>query len=352
MKPSLILHIGAGKCGSSSLQSYLSQNSVHTSRHGLKYEYVAIGGNGRPIREENLKNYTAQSLYGYACYPPIGANGKQLDIILQSANTLRAMNRDDITPILSCEGWINEYKQFTESGVLEKIGLVTDVVLYVRPPLDWINSAYWQWGAWTKVDFERWLKNAHSGVFWDDFAEGWRNVPNVRNVQMRLATNDIVTDFMQLIECDLQEPARNLNLGSSGDFLRFLQRNRNYRTDPHSPLVEFLFNRVIAQKSSRTPWIIEPKWQDWVFQRLGDRYKSLYNYLSKADWEAVQGDSRWWNSIYYLDREVEDSASVNDIEGADRLISQLVEAIISGELVPSLDTAATAWPEVAEISHE
>lgn len=350
MTPELVLHIGAGKCGSSSLQSYLSQNSAHTSRHGHTYEYVAIGGNGKPLRGQNLKNYAAKSPYGYGCYPPIGANGKQLGIILDSATTLRAMKSEDITPILSCEGWVKECEQFTESRVLEKIGLVTDVVLYVRPPLDWINSAYWQWGAWTGAGFERWLKNAHTGVFWGDFAESWRNVPNVRHVQMRLATNDIVTDFMQRIECDLQGHAQALNSGSSGDFLRFLQRNRIYRFDPHSPQVEFIFNRLITEKSSKTPWIIEPKLQDWIFQCLGDHYKSLHNYLSPADWETVLGDSRWWDASSYVNREVEDAAAVNDIAGADRLISQLLDAIIAGDLVSGSETLATAASESPVVS--
>ncbi|GAH02560.1 unnamed protein product, partial [marine sediment metagenome] len=49
-----VLHIGAPKCGSSSLQRHLSMNPEFVSRDGINYNYISITGSGDMLHGQEL----------------------------------------------------------------------------------------------------------------------------------------------------------------------------------------------------------------------------------------------------------------------------------------------------------
>jgi len=144
-----ILHIGAGKCGSSSLQSSLSRTGKQLcTSDNIHFEYVAIRDNGEIFRSEDIQLYLQNT--GYPSISSFDITSQSIDKvgISLAASQLNVIAEQDVNPVLSCEGWTSRATMFQEQQILEKLGLQPSVIMFVRPPLDWINSAWWQWGAW------------------------------------------------------------------------------------------------------------------------------------------------------------------------------------------------------------
>lgn len=333
MNTRIIIHIGAGKCGSSSLQSALSAMPLQKSRDGRQYEYVAMN-RGMLLRGNKISEQARKSPFGYCAFPLAGGNGDNIHAVLSAANSIQKMvNHEGVVPILSCEGWINEASVFTEQRILEEYGGGAKIIMYIRPPVDWLNSAYWQWGAWTDASFNRWFNRSKGAIFWHKYAEQWSEVPGVSEVNVRLATKDVVEDFLvRYLKAKSGHRMTRANTGTPNHFLRFLQRNRELRPDPHSPQIEFkLADFFSSLKYNSAPWVIGPEQQEKIFSLLGTQYHQLKKFMDDEDWKAMHGDSRWWSAESYRERVVENPEPSYDIADADRLIDNLINYILSNK---------------------
>src|SRR5262249_46899346 len=143
---------------------------------------------------------------------------------------------------LSNEGWGNEYAEFAEQRLLERLDIDAEIVLYVRPQVAWCNSAWWQWGAWNRNTFARWLDKQLMRIQWETIRAGWQAVPGVRAVHVRLLPEDILADFCALVGLDPLPPAV-INASLPEPVLRLFQRHRELRGGPHESALEFSIAR-------------------------------------------------------------------------------------------------------------
>jgi hypothetical protein len=193
----LIVHIGSGKTGSSSIQKTLSANSAVLKENG--FAYIGLMG------EEALsKQYPWQKASGW---PDLLANGME-----QAQEELKQMLVQAVTD-LSLNGythavWSNE-TLFGNSGLIipilkqiEKMGVKVKIIVYIRRHDAWIRSAYMQWGIKHKTyqgpvkSFAEWSKENLPSFFsglkpWLDTQ--WADIA-VRNFD---SCGDVVADFLK-----------------------------------------------------------------------------------------------------------------------------------------------------------
>ena len=120
----IILHIGASKCGSSALQTVLTENPDIVRKDGRPIEYIAINGSGRLVRGPRLLE--TSGVYGYRSSP----NANKFEKFDLNALS-KSISRMKIDIIMSSEGWIFQPSIF--SNYENKINTSVEPVLYIRP---------------------------------------------------------------------------------------------------------------------------------------------------------------------------------------------------------------------------
>ncbi|MCD6003892.1 hypothetical protein K7H08_03460 [Halomonas sp. IOP_6] len=289
-----ILHVGMPKCGSSALQAALSQH--HLSNN---YRYTVIRENADVISGEKLNQLANTSATGYI--PSVSslkidqwdnehwqACRKRLFDLAGSKSTL----------VLSNEAWGNQSAQFAKMNILRRLGLEADIIMYVRPQLQWLNSAWWQWGAWTGQPFEDWLKINIVKADWYDAYESWLVVPGVNSVTVRLLPSDVVTDFYHLIKQAAPDVTRT-NTSLPGYLLRFFQQHKDLRGGPHNSEIEFVVARHVELPKEPTPWVLN---KDHVLLCLRYYQRSnqqLLKVLPDEQQQEMENSAAWWSSEFY-----------------------------------------------------
>lgn len=325
IKPKLYVHVGAGKAGSSSIQTYMSQSPSVNTHNGKKLSYYSFGPK-RILSGSVLSMSANKSQFGYRNNVALSGYDDLSVLRDQFNETATKMMSKGMNVLVSSEDYISKSEDFQEHRLLEGLPVDVEVIMYIRPPLDWLNSAYWQWGAWTDVTPLRWLKGSLFQVKWFQLFKQWQKVPGVSKVHVRLATSDVISDLSELLGFDVKGDAKIANSGISEDVLRFFQRNRKYRRSAHEPHYEFLLSKHINFKDTKSPWVLDGEMQEFVFEKLADEYKNLEGVVSDKDWARMKQDARWWSNAPYLDRFLENPTST-ELAGADRLIGQLIDAL-------------------------
>lgn len=321
-----ILHIGAPKCGSSSLQQKLSLQPDFSSDDGAdSYRYVVITAEGQLLKGSKLTREASAGSSQYQASLPAG----ELHLIGRSTKALRnkleAVMAKGAIPILSSESWTYAARYFQKHNLLSELGLRPRLVLFIRPPLDWINAAWWQWGAWSGQPFDKWRLQRANGMAWDIHLSRWSEAEEVQQIDVELATGDVVRSFGRLINCDWP-PTERSNLSSSSLLLRYLQENPELRPI-HSPGIEFEVNRWVEWPSARPPWILHVKAQEEMMSVFRVRLKKLFGFLSTETREAIESDPRWWSTKPYADIPVEAEIQKMTEVQKDELIRYLIEGL-------------------------
>lgn len=115
----LILHIGAAKCASSSLQSYLSEkfvsNEFQTSPYAGRYKYLSVFADGR-VGD------------GLASYPFAEIAAQPLAIFEAALAQLEPGQ----SAIMSCEGWGLEIMQLDLAAAFAQLNVALEIFCVVR----------------------------------------------------------------------------------------------------------------------------------------------------------------------------------------------------------------------------
>ena len=320
-----ILHIGAGKCGSSALQTALS---MHPDPGDGFSHYASICSDGSLLSGSALKESAAHNPYGYSSsintkeLVSLSA-GKTKALSKQLENTARSQGRI----ILSNEGWINDASLFRESDILRRLGIECDVVCYVRPQVEWINSAWWQWGAWTAAPLARWVRNSLRSVDWHEKISKWSDVRGINKISVRLLPEDIVSDFCGLLGVAAL-PASQNNTSLPGSILRLFQGHSCLRPDAHSSAIDFILSRYIAVEDDPTPWVLGPNIIEKIISETRVSNERLLNLLDEESRKAMVVDPRWWDSSAYSARNKEPVLRKRiHYEKLDSVAAQALEAV-------------------------
>lgn len=139
MKRKLIIHIGMGKTGSSSIQSTLRDNSSLLAKNGIAYL-------GLMLEYAEKKKFDWQKVYGWPTFREESkdiANKQLIDIFTHIEK--------DLSPEITTLIWSNE-SLFGNIELISPALLCLDEIFdvqaigYIRRPDSWIASAYIQWG--------------------------------------------------------------------------------------------------------------------------------------------------------------------------------------------------------------
>lgn len=241
--PSLILHVGAPKCGSSALQTALTQQPDLRSATGQRIRYVTlrrVQDGFRPIYGSLVRRQGRSSAYGYASWPNFGRQTDSAPLLDALRRVLEDGQAGGWVPMVSCEGWINHPQIFADA--LADWGHPSvDLLGFLRPPVEWVNAAWWQWGIWSFPTVDLWLDRQTLPYRFADDLEHWSQIPNVK-LQIRRSRPDAVQKFRDVYGVDLA-PRPNVNVSSPACLIGFLRRNRHFRPTPHDAQAEFVFQR-------------------------------------------------------------------------------------------------------------
>jgi len=323
----ILLHVGMPKCGSSALQSYLSSEEFTHATQG-KCAYLALHADGKLLQGENIVRKTASSVHGYCA----SHNGNLMSSYTPDQQSevraiLHEMAQRYDTLVFSCEGWGAHPQHFKDDCLFADAAFDVTVLAYVRPQVEWMNSAWWQWGAWTKLPMGQWINRNRPQAQWHSLLQQWAAMPWVKKVDARLLAGDVVQDFMHYLGYEIAGQTRT-NQSLPGIVLRLFQHNRQLRPGPHDSAIEFVLARHLQLEAGKTPWIIRPQ----MVQNLLDYYlpdnKMLLEMLPAGMRQKMHDDPRWWSPAPYEERKLSPVQVKNlDREELEQLAVSALESI-------------------------
>ncbi|HKS03825.1 MAG TPA: hypothetical protein VJR49_00595, partial [Chthoniobacterales bacterium] len=253
MNSRLLIHAGFAKCGTASIRTALFQNfrelqkdNVFVFDKDLKIARTAANLIGTPIWSLEQARKHSQNLT------------RRLDA--EIAPLLK--RKKDSLAILSAENLANPGMADLFAGLDSQYDDVS-VVFYLRPQLQWIPSAWKQWGLKTGAslsDFVVQCIDTRTPAFRRDI-ETWRSTLPTANIHVRflipelLAGGHPVQDFFNLLGLSLkgyqfESEARNPSLDVS--VLHVLSKNPHLFSDVHDNRLMLALTRALPKEFRST----------------------------------------------------------------------------------------------------
>lgn len=293
----LFLHIGANKCGSSALQTALTKDPHIVREDGSIVEYAAINLESDSL----LKGGRLAELAGVYKYKISPVANNILDAPLKGVE--RSIKEHSSDLILSNESWLLQPRQW--ASILERLDVEANVVIYVRPQVPVLNSAWWQWGAWSDQTFDDWMERQLQASMWGASISRWARIPKIGKLIVRPVIGDVVKDFyLKVIGAKPPVSIERPNPSLSGAILRLFQRNRSLRPTPHASRIDFALSSIIPMNDPSI-WVMDRNWMDRVISETRLDNELLMSFMSEDDAKAVRDDQRWWSLDAYSDKVAE-----------------------------------------------
>jgi hypothetical protein len=298
-----IVHIGMPKCGSSSIQTFLSSQYFCDLSALNNYAYVVITSKGEVLSGDILIKAAQQNKFKYE-------TSASIDIIRSFSvqkkheinKKLRKISKKFHNIIISNEGWAFMPSKFNEIRDIFNGSESVNIFGYVRPQVKWLNSAWWQWGAWTNHNLGAWINHNIAHIKWFELKLAWQQVNWINNVLFYPVPLDLHSDFLLRIGLNVaqftyKEP-KCVNKTFSECLLRVLQHNPDLKLTPHDSSIDFVLERYLGISES-SPWVIPEK----NIQNLLAYFKTdninFINSISESEAKFIVDDKSWWDVEAY-----------------------------------------------------
>lgn len=334
----LILHIGAGKCGSSTIQSMLGNNFSaklgSKNKVGETLKYACLLNNGDVLIGPALTKTQSQSVSNYvASNPPLD----NADDVLKCLDNLDKLTGADDSIILSNEGWANKLTPAFKDA-LNRFSVPLDVLFIVKPPVDWMNFSWWQWGAWSGASLERWVESQLPAVDFHSQYEKWcslENISDFRVAEISQGLQKVLAEFLK-IDSEVFKSENSVNVGTNFSLLRHLIKHKEkYERKIHDPTIEFKLNRLLDLSGNPPPFVIPQNLCQLIIEKSLPSSKKTLEVIShdteKLSQEVVE---KYLNPHFYDKKKVIDLQEALAVTEDDYLIGRLLDRILD---LPNID---------------
>lgn len=325
----IIVHVGAPKCGSSSVQALLSSRPLLSADDGsAHYEYVCITRHGELLRRHQIQHHAR--LTAYEVQVSAGAEcpwATDASALARLAKQFQAILAEGRIPIISQESYFNQANLFDANDIFPRLGLRAKVVAFVRPQVSWLNSAWWQWAVWSNDDVPSWIEGTKPSLHWTGPLGAWRSVRGVVSVESRPIAGDVVAAFLGSIGISFEgEKRRNVSLDEN--LLNYLRTRPDLRSAA-KPLVDFILEQRLAAGSKPMPWVLDhDRIADLIAYFRADNL-ALRSLFSPEDARAMEQEPMWWDPAAYSGRQPVPAGPVElTIEDLRDICGRAVDAVI------------------------
>lgn len=198
----LVVHIGAAKTGTSSIQISLRRHQAELKKQGFHYL-------GQMLEHAPRKIFPWQVVSGTEEFLHLEQNSAQEQLSQVLSDSIQDLQQAGCHTAI----WSNE-SFFGRSGVviealssLLKAGIDVSVIAYVRRYDEWTRSAYLQWGLKHRIyrgqlkNFRQWLDYRQSG-FMQHLAPWLENFEEKLLLRNMDTAGDSAADFLKLVGID------------------------------------------------------------------------------------------------------------------------------------------------------
>ncbi|MDA1040575.1 MAG: hypothetical protein O3A37_09845 [Planctomycetota bacterium] len=300
-EPTAVLHVGGMKAGSSALQYDLTWQPVRRSLDPASdgYEYVSLLP-WQLLRGEALQQHAAHFAAHYSMSDQLASLvGQPAEGLVAGLAGLEAVRREGRVPILSYETWLTaqsaEVHAFTAA-----LGGPIRVIAYVRPPVQWLASLYYQRDYTCEPIVGRFLSKWLFAARWADFLDVWHSAPGVETLDVRLHGGDICADFCQLLDCEVSGRRVQHNQTFPAEAIRLFERHQMPSemslSEAKFALWRWLPESVAASGLlAAAPFPFGERDIEMIMEQTGDASRRLLGLCDAETCSRIEADPRWWS---------------------------------------------------------
>jgi len=173
------------------------------------------------------------------------------------------------------------------------------VVAYIRPPVQWLASLYYQRDYTREANLSQFLSRWLPKARWVDAIDTWKTAPSVDRVDVRLHGQDICADFCELLGWKTSGQAVQHNRSPPGVAVELLAR-------PPLPanlsLSEAKFalwrwlpeNSPLLDQLTPAPFPFDHQQVTQIIAETQAASKRLLEFCDATAHVAIEADARWW----------------------------------------------------------
>lgn len=327
MRQRIIIHAGFAKCGSASIRTALFQNFRE-----LQKQNVLVFDKGLKIAR------TAGDLVGTPIWALEDAKNKSENLARRLSDEIAAVarRRTDHLAILSAENLATPGMAQLFAGLDSHFEV--GVIFYLRPQLQWIPSAWKQWGLKKGVPLSDYVSQCidlHRPSF-KLAIDTWRSALSAATIHVRFLISELLTDgnpvqdFFRLVglpedKYNLENEPRNPSLDVS--ILHVLSKNPHLFSGVHDNSLMLALTRALSKKfRSKNIQMLSPEQE----ARIEECFRDENLFLLKTYCSGIEVDRIY--RAYFMPQKAEARySSMGDIDLIYRCLGIILESIASND---------------------